>query len=485
MRPPALRASFDLRPDELVVDNFAGGGGASTGIEAAIGRPVDIAINHDATALSVHAANHPRTQHLCESVWSVDPAAVCAGRPVGLVWLSPDCKHFSRAKGAPLRDQKIRGLAWIAQRWAKAVRPRTFCLENVEEWLEWGPLVDGMPDPERAGSTFRAWASKLRSYGYSLEWQTLVAADYGSPTLRKRLFLVARNDNEPIGWPDASHGPGRQPHRTAAECIDWSIPVPSIFDRERPLAEATMRRIARGIERFVLESGDPFVVPLTHQGDSRVHSLREPVRTITGANRGELALVAPTLIQTSYGEREGQAPRVLDLHAPLTTVVAGGQKHALVCAFLAKHFGGHESPGASLARPLSTITARDHHALVTASVVGGRAEQVRAFLLKYHGGERGAGRGQQLGLPLRTLDTSNRFALVTVHGEPYVIADIGTRMLQPHELFAAQGFPSTYDISPHVNGKPITKEAQTRLAGNSVCPQVAEALVLANVRRAA
>lgn len=514
MRPPAIRASFGITPDELIVDSFAGGGGASTGIEAALGRHVDIAINHDATALSVHAANHPLTRHLCESVWNVDPIEACGGRPVGLLWLSPDCKHFSRAKGAPLRDQGIRGLAWLATRWAKAVRPRVICLENVEEWLGWGPLVDGIPCPRRAGQTFRAWASKLRSYGYHLEWRTLVAADYGSPTSRKRLFLVARCDGLPLAWPDASHGGARRPYRTAAECIDWSLPVPSIFGRKRELADATLRRIARGIERYVLGAAEPFIIPLTHAGDSRVHSIREPLRTVTGANRGELALiaptlvknmtnnlgqrvdaplsttltgnhhylVAPTLVQTGYGEREGQTPRALDLHAPLGTVVGGGQKHALVCAFLAKHFGGHESPGASLARPMSTITARDHHALVTASLIGGRAEQVRAFLLKYHGGERGAGRGQQLGLPLRTLDTSNRFALVTVHGETYAIADIGMRLLQPHELAAAQGFPAHYILDRGVHGEPITKTAQIRLIGNSVCPQVAEAIVAANTR---
>lgn len=449
MRPPALRLSLD----ELVVDNFAGAGGASLGVERAIGRAIDIAINHDPTALAVHAANHPRTRHLCESVWDVDPVEACGGRPVGLAWFSPTCTHFSRAKGGPLRDAKIRALAWIVTRWMKAVRPRVVCLENVSEFESWGPLTDaGVPCPKRAGFTFRRWIAKMRSYGYAVEWRSLVAADYGSPTTRKRLFLVARCDGEPIVWPSATHGSARAPYRTAAECIDWTLPVPSIFARKRPLADATLRRIARGVQRFVLDAAEPFTAP-----------------TLRG-------LASPSLIQTGYGERDGQAPRILDVHAPLGTVVAGGQKHALVAAFLAKHFGGHESPGGSLVLPMSTVTARDHHAVVTASTSGERQEDVRALMLKYHGGERDHARGQQLGLPMRTVDTSNRFATVTAHGERYEIADIGMRLLEPHELAAAQGFPADYSLDAA-----RTKTAKIRLVGNSVCPQVAEAIVAANV----
>lgn len=333
------------------------------------------------------------------------------------------------------------------------------------------------PCKRRAGLTFRRWVAKMRSYGYAVEWRNLVAADYGSPTTRKRLFLVARCDGEPIVWPSATHGSARAPYRTAAECIDWTLPVPSIFDRKRPLADATLKRIARGVQRFVLDAAEPFVVPLTHQGDSRVYGLGEPFRTVTCANRGEMALVSPSLIQTSYGEREGQAPRVLDVQAPLGTVVAGGQKHALVAAFLAKHFGGHESPGASLTLPLSTVTARDHHALVTATANGERREDVRAFLTKFYGTS--TGQSLQLSMPTVTSE-GQHLGVVTVHGHRFVIADIGMRLLEPHELAAAQGFPPSYslDAAP-------TKTARIRLIGNSVCSQVAEAIVAANVGREA
>lgn len=474
MRPPVLRASFGL-----AVDSFAGAGGASIGLERALGRPVDIAINHDPIALAVHAANHPHTEHLCESVWDVDPVEACAGRPVDVAWFSPTCTHFSRAKGGPLRDQKIRSLAWVVTRWMKAVRPRVVFLENVSEFESWGPLVDGVPCKRRAGLTYRRWIAKMHSYGYAVEWRHLVAADYGAPTSRRRLFLIARCDGQPIVWPEPTHGPGLAPYRTAAECIDWSIPVPSIFDRARPLAEATLRRVARGIERFVLRAADPFIILLTHPRDARVHSVHEPMRTVTAANRGELAFVAPTLVQTGYGEREGQAPRSLDLHAPLGTVVAGGQKHAFVAAFLAKHFGGHETPGASLARPLSTVTARDHHALVTAAVTGSRAAEVRAFLTKFYG----TSTGQALQLPLPTVTAGGEhLGIVTVRGERFEIADIGMRLLQPHELAAAQGFPSTYRLDRGAEGQAITKTAQVRLVGNSVCPDIAEAIVAANTR---
>lgn len=541
MRPPVLRIGLD----EIVVDNFAGGGGASTGIEWALGRSPDIAINHDPQAIAMHAANHPRTRHFVESVWAVDPKVVTGGRPVALAWFSPDCTFHSKARGAkPFRDRNAakrrRGLAWVVVRWARAVKPRVICLENVEEFQDWGPLLDdGTPCPIRKGFTFRRWLAQLRNCGYEVEVRELRACDYGAPTTRKRLFVIARSDGRPIVWPEPTHGPGRLPYRTAAECTDWSLPCPSIFDRKRPLAENTLRRIARGLRRYVIEAAEPFIIPVTHRGDARSHPVSEPMRTITSANRGEhalvtpfltehanasvqrnmpadeplrticaqvkgghFALVAPTLIQTSWGERKGQAPRILDLHKPLGTVVAGGVKQALVAAFLAKHYGGKEGRGASgMAERVDTVTTRDHHALVTSHLLklrgglddhdvtaqdlreptptitagGTHLAEVRAFLLSYYGSPVDA----QLGLPLHTITTKHRFGLVTVHGQDYVIADIGMRMLEPHELFAAQSFPPDYVIAPLVDGEPLTKTAQVRMCGNAVPPVVPEAIVRA------
>jgi len=474
---------------ELIVDNFAGGGGASTGIELALGRHVDVAINHDPEAVAMHALNHPQTAHHCESVWDVDPLAVTQGRPVGLAWFSPDCKHFSKAKGGKPRDKRIRGLAWVAVRWAALVRPRVIILENVEEFQTWGPLrADGSPCPVRRGHTFRDFVRQLQEKGYAVEWRELRACDYGAPTTRKRLFLIARRDGRPIVWPTPTHGaPGSasvkartlKPWRTAAECIDWSIPCPSIFERSRPLAEATMRRIARGVQRYVIEAAKPFVVPtpaglvapvmteIANASSPRCMAADEPLRTICAETRGgHHALIAPTLIQIGYGEREGQAPRVPGLDKPLGTVVAGGGKHALVCAFLAKHFGGnYTGPGAALDGPMHTVTTQDHHALVC------------AFLTKYYGE---GGQDQHIGGPLHTIPTVDRFGLVTVEQQQYRIADIGMRMLEPRELYRAQGFPESYQIAPVIGGKPLPKRAQVRMCGNSVSPPLAAALVRAN-----
>jgi len=525
--------------NEIIVDSFAGGGGASLGIEMATGRSPDIAINHDREAIAMHAANHPRTKHYCENVWTVDPIAACAGRPVGLMWLSPDCKHFSKAKGGKPVSKKIRGLAWVACRWAKAVKPRVIVLENVEEFQTWGPLgPDGMPDKLRRGDTFRRFTARLRRLGYVVEHRELRACDYGAPTIRKRLFLIARCDGQPIVWPKPTHGKGRaHPWRTAAECIDWSIPCPSIFERKKPLAENTLKRIARGIRRYVIESPRPFivvntsghaatsitdplptvttgghhmvvtpyVVPLTHHGSDRIESLEAPMSTITGAHRGERALIVPSLIQTGYGEDKhrnggaGQPPRSLALHQPLGTIVGGGVKHALVSAMLAKHYGGHENDGQELELPLSTITTQDHHALVTAHLQrdfgqsigadmhdpaptvtgggGGHLAEVRAFLVAYYGNEK---EGATLFDPMRTVTSKERFGLVTVEGAEYVIADIGMRMLVPRELARAQGFPDSYKLDIPFDGKSLTKTAQVRMIGNSVVPQCAAALVSAN-----
>lgn len=440
------------RSDGMIVDIFAGGGGASCAIEWALGRSPDVAVNHDDEAVAMHAANHPHTRHLCGDVWHYSPLEVTQGRPVDLLWASPTCTFFSKAKGGPLDRKaatKVRALAWVVIRYAREVKPRVIALENVEAFQHWGVLLpDGKPCPRRKGGTFRKWVRQLELAGYVVEWRELRACDYGAPTSRKRLYLIARNDGQPIVWPEPTHGKHRTPYATAASCIDWTIPCTSIFDRKKPLADATLRRIARGIQRFVLGTSTPFVV-----GD-----------------------VAPTLIQTSYGERKGQAPRVLDLHEPLGTVVAGGQKHALVAAYLAKHFGGHGTPGASLQMPLSTVTTQDHHALVTASL-GTGSDRVRAFLTRFNG----TGDGQPLQLPLGTVTTRDRFGLVMVHGELYEITDIAMRMLSARELATAQGFPKDYVLAPIVNGKPLSQTAQVRMIGNSVSPYPAAALLRANV----
>jgi DNA (cytosine-5)-methyltransferase 1 len=472
-----------LGPREKVVVLFAGGGGSCTGIEQALGRPIGIAVNHSPAAIAMHAANHPHTTHHCESVWTVDPrAAIGRGAKVGVLWASPDCTHFSRAKGGKPRDGKPRSLAHVVVEWARDVRPRVIFLENVREFEGWGPLDgEGQPVKARKGETFREWVCRLELLGYRVEHRTLVAADYGAPTTRERLYLIARCDGLPIVWPEPTHGAGRaNPWRSAAECIDWTIPCPSIFERARPLADATLRRIARGIMRYVVDAAKPFIVPVKSWGWKASNEPRDidlPMRTITTSKGGEYAVVAPTLIQTSYGERKGQAPRTLDIHKPLGTVVAGGQKHALVAAFLARHYGGHENDGASLDRAMHTVTCQDHHALVTATLATDHRDEVRAFLVKYYG----TGTGASLAEPMDTVTCKDRFGLVTVDGLDYAIADIGMRMLQPRELFAAQGFPAGYVLDVDMGGKRLTKTQLIELAGNSVCPPVARALVAASL----
>lgn len=505
----------------LIVDNFAGGGGASTGIERALGRPVDIAVNHSREAIAMHRANHPATKHYQEDIWQVDPREACGTKPVALAWFSPDCTHFSRAKGGQPRSKEVRGLADVVIRWARAVHPKCIVLENVEEFEAWGPVDDeGQPIKARAGEDFRRWLGELTACGYSVEFRSIVAADHGTPTTRRRLFLIARLGDANIVWPEPTHGRGR-PHawRTAAEIIDWSLPCPSIFGRKRSLAPATLRRIAAGLQRYVINNPSPFIVPVkswggggngalpltspmrtvtaskrgefglvtpyvvpvthTKSGD-RTHAIDRPLPVVTTAKGGEFVLIAPTLQQSGYGEREGQRPRTLDLHKPLGTVV-GGQKHALVAGFLTKHYGKgvYQLP---LDMPLGTVTAREHFTASTVALTpaghGDQRDAVRAFLVAYYGTER---EGQSAQLPLRTVPTHDRFGLVMVHGEPYEIADIGLRMLSPRELFNAQGFPADYLIDIECDGKPLTKTAKIELAGNSVCGQVAEALVGANL----
>lgn len=545
----------------LIVDNFAGGGGASTGIEAAIGRSVDIAINHDPEAIAMHKANHPGTRHYCQDVWAVDPVEACRAsdgtvQPVALAWFSPDCKHFSKAKGGKPREKKIRDLAWVVHRWVEALKPfdahpRAIMLENVEEFRTWGPLLDdGKPCPASKGQTFDSWVEQLRSHGYAVQWKELKACDYGAPTSRKRLFLIARRDGRPIVWPEPTHGPLRpERYRTAADIIDWSIPCPSIFTRARPLKDATCRRIATGIMRYVVGAQRPFIVPVTNTGwnPDRLIDIANPLPTLTTSKGGEMAVVAPyfartahseqdasgkkrgrgwhgpdepyptvttsqdsvvispTLVQTGYGEREGQAPRVPGIEKPLGTIVAGGGKHALVAAFMAQHNGGPRNrniAGHAADKPTSTITGRGtQQQLVTSHLVklqnnqaakpidepletvlagGLHYAEVRAFLIKYYGNERD---GHTLFDPMGTVTTRDRFGLVTVpiDGVDYAIADIGMRMLTPRELYAAQGFPADYAIEIDMGGKPLTKTAQVRMVGNSVCPPLPTALVRANL----
>lgn len=532
---------------ELTVDNFAGGGGASTGIEAGLGRPVDIAINHDPIAVAMHEVNHPHTLHLCESVWDVDPRQACAGRPVGLAWFSPDCKHFSKAKGGKPVEKKIRGLAWVVMKWVGTVRPRVIMLENVEEFVTWGPLVtnengDCYPCPKNKGRTFNSLVNALRRHGYQVEWKELRACDYGAPTIRKRLFLVARCDGAPIVWPAATHAAPQSPQvksrelkpwRTAAECIDWSIPCPSIFERKRPLVDATLRRIAKGIMRYVVENPEPFIV--SYYGEKkndkgRGQSLHLPLKTQTTENR--FALVSPTLIGIDH--RGSGDSCTWKAQTPLTTVTTEA-RHAVVSAFLAKHYTG--VVGSTVEDPLGTVTTIDHHSLVTAHMVrqfgrsvgssmtapvgtitaggGGKTMlatshlvklrgtcqdgqpvtepaptitagglhlgEVRAFLMKYYGTDQ----DPALGDPLHTITTKDRFGLVTVRGVEYQIIDIGMRMLSPRELYRAQGFPDNYIIDRTASGQAITKTDQVAKCGNSVCPPLAEALVKANLAEAA
>lgn len=477
--------TLQLLPDELVIDNFAGGGGASTGIEAGFGRPVDVAINHDPEALAMHAANHPHTAHYCESVWDVDPREVTRNAPVGLVWLSPDCKHFSKAKGGKPVEKKIRGLAWVALRWAAVARPRVIMLENVEEFTTWGPLgPDGRPCPQRKGAEFGKFVRALQRQGYRVDWRELRACDFGAPTIRKRLFLIARRDGLPIVWPEPTHGdPTRAeviagrllPWRTAAECIDWSIPCPSIFERDRPLADATCRRIAKGIMRYVVEAAEPFIVGCGGRAaQSPERSVHLPFQTITA--KADACIAVPVLTEIA----NASSPRCMPSDEPLRTICAQtkGGHHALVAAFLAKHYGG--VVGTSLEQPIGTVTSTDHHSLVTAELSAhpDHHAEVRAFLIKYYGNEQD---GCTLADPMHTVTARDRFGLVTIAGQEYAIANIGLRMLQPRELFTAQGFPADYIIGDDPEqGLSLTKSAQVRMCGNSVCPPLAEALVHAN-----
>ncbi|EMB2526504.1 DNA cytosine methyltransferase [Klebsiella pneumoniae] len=643
-----------MKDSEIIVDNFAGGGGASTGIELAIGRSVDIAINHDPNAVAMHTTNHPGTLHYCESVYSVRPKVATAGRRVGLAWFSPDCRHFSKAKGAKPVEKAIRGLAWIVIRWALDVGPRVMMLENVEEFKTWGPLLaaEMRPDPDRVGETFQAFVGMLTSgvpadhpallecceflelspdseqakrlvagLGYVVDFRELRACDYGAPTIRKRFFMLMRRDGQPIVWPEATHGDPKSPAvlagklapwRTAAECIDWSIPAPSIFGRKKPLAENTLRRIARGIQRFVIGSASPFIVKCNHTTTRgkydcfRGQSLADPLQTITkthgyaiavphltkfrtgatgqpvtdpvptvtagtskrpGGNGHALGIVeaelAPFLAGNGGSEYQAK-PRPIDKPAhtilkesracvvapviarqfgasvghradvPSATITAGGGgKSQLVSAFLAKHYGGnYTGPGVGLDEPTHSVTTVDHHAVVAAHLMvnntghpGGSADSpahtvttgnhhavVASHLVKLRGTCRDGQRtdepmptitagGQHVGEVKTTLAIEDydeeraqqvlaflqqycgedSTGLVDIGGVTYRIVDIGMRMLQPHELYRAQGFPEWYIIDRDYRGVKYAKDKQVARCGNAVPPPFAEALVRANL----
>ncbi len=575
---------------ELIVDNFAGGGGASTGIELATGYSVDIAINHDPEAIRMHQTNHPNTKHYCESVWDVDPIKVCKGHPVALAWFSPDCKHFSKAKGGKPKDKNIRGLAWVACRWAGLVRPRVIMLENVEEFKTWGPLNRShRPIKKKQGVTYQKFISQLQNLGYEVQTRELVAADYGAPTMRKRFFLIARCDGRPITWPEPTHAPanseamksGRlKPYVGAYTQIDFSLPCPSIFDTSeeikekygiravRPLAENTMRRIARGLKRFVLDNPEPFINHCNHAGQRTPGDVKDPLPTITGKHGYEI--VEPYMVQ--IGQTGFTEDRSKDIREPLTTIVSknehclvnpilspcimcnnennvganaeaplptittgnrnflvaptliqyhsetlpdevrgqgikdpimtvdGSNRYALVTSFLHKYFGGgYSGAGDCLENPLPTVTARDHNSIVTANLIqmnnhcdgkditeplptitagDGHFGEVRAFLVKYYGGQ---GTGQEVTEPLDTITTHDRFGLVTIQGVDYQIVDIGLRMLEPRELYGCQGFPDDYIIDRDYSGKKYPRSEQVKRCGNAVCPPIPAALVQANL----
>lgn len=503
---------------ELIVDNFAGGGGASTGIELATGYSVDIAINHDPEAIRMHKTNHPNTKHYCEDVWQVDPVEACKGYPVGLAWFSPDCKHFSKAKGGKPKDKFIRGLAWVACRWAGLVRPRVIMLENVEEFKTWGPLNRRKhPIKSKQGKTFEKFVQQLTDLGYEVQFRELVAADYGAPTMRKRFFLIARCDGNPIVWPKPTHGPADseavrngslKPYVGAYTQIDFNRPCPSIFDTSeqikkkygiravRPLAPKTMARIARGLKKFVLENPEPFIIQCNHGGKRRPNNIKEPMPTITGKHGygiveptlapymgtnttnhpggsckepihtittgNQQCVISPLLIQyhseTVQGEVRGQT-----IADPVMTVDSSN-RYGLVTSFLSKFY--KSGTGQDLREPLHTITTSPGH-----------FGEVRAFLTKYYG----TGTGQSVKDPLDTITAQDRFGLVVIAGTEYQIVDIGLRMLEPSELYGCQGFPEDYIIDHDYTGKRYPRSEQVRRCGNAVCPPIPAALVKSNL----
>lgn len=422
--PDKRRAGFLLKKmihGELIVDNFAGGGGASTGIEMATGYSVDIAINHDPEAIKMHKANHPNTKHYCENVWTIDPVKACNGHPVGLAWFSPDCKHFSKAKGGKPKDKNIRGLAWVALRWAGLVRPRVIMLENVEEFKTWGPLNRGHhPIKEKQGKTFERFVQQLRNLGYEVEFRELIAADYGAPTMRKRFFMVARCDGKPIVWPEPTHGPADseavkvgllKPYVGAYTQIDFSRPCPSIFDTSeeikekygiravRPLAQKTMDRIARGFKKFILDNPEPFIIQCNHGGERRPNDIREPMPTITGKHG--YGIVEPYMVQ--IGQTGFTKDRSKDVREPLTTIVSKNE-HCLIEPMLAPYMGTNTTnhPGGNCRDPIHTITTGNQQCLISPTLIQYHSETAKDEV-----------RGQLIEEPIMTVDSSNRYGLVT------------------------------------------------------------------------
>ena len=610
---------LNQQDDEIVVDFFCGGGGAGTGLEMGLGRAVTVAKNHSPAAISMHTVNHPHAKHFTTDVFEGDPDTECGGRAVGWFHMSPDCTHHSQAAGGQPRKREIRNLSWIGLKWAGMKQPRVISLENVKQILQWGPLVAKrckstgrviklggviaepgevvpvgeqflVPDPKRRGQTWAVFVAELQRLGYAVEWRVIKACDFGAPTSRERLFMIARCDDQPIVWPEPTHAKnpakGQQKWHTAAECIDWTIPSKSIFGRKKDLAPATLRRVAKGIRKFVLDAANPFIVPIANWSGESVQSADEPLRTVTSYPKGgafsvvspvlvgaggpvysgkpvavdqpvgtlmtqnHRTIAAAALVQLDNGSKPGSAPRSADLGQPLGTIMASGGKYAVATAFMSQMNGGFNTTTAkSIEDPMTTVTntgsqqqlvtanlvhlrgncdARDlkdplhtisasgtHHGLMTAFLErqfgasvgqgldepaptitaggGGKnslvklqlspeveagALRVAAFLISYYGTENVSDANE----PTPTITTRDRLALVTVtiKGTPYVIVDICLRMLQPAELYRAQGFPGDYIISHGADGKPFTKTQQVHMCGNSVSPPPMAALARAN-----
>ena len=467
---------------ELIVDNFAGGGGASTGIELATGYSVDIAINHDPEAIKMHKANHPNTKHYCENVWSVDPVKACNGHPVGLAWFSPDCKHFSKAKGGKPKDKNIRGLAWVALRWAGLVRPRVIMLENVEEFKTWGPLNRGHhPIKAKQGKTFEKFVQQLNDLGYTVEFKELIAADYGAPTMRKRFFMIARCDGKPIVWPEPTHGQADseavkagllKPYVGAYTQIDFSRPCPSIFDTSeeikekygiravRPLAKKTMDRIARGLKKFVLDNPEPFIIQCNHGGERRPNDIREPMPTITGKHG--YGIVEPYMVQ--IGQTGFAKDRSKDVREPLTTIVSKNE-HCLIEPTLAPYMGTNTTnhPGGNCKDPIHTITTGNQQCLISPT------------LIQYHSETSKDGvRGQAIKDPIMTVDSSNRYGLVASFLHKYYhggYKGAGETVENPLPTVTAWDHNSVVtanliQMNNHCDGKDIRQPLPTITAGD-------------------
>lgn len=523
MKPQKRNPAQISMTEEIIVDLFAGGGGASTGIETATGRVVSVAVNHSEDAIRLHHTNHPYTEHYREDVWTVNPVTVCKGRPVGLLWASPDCRHFSKAKGAALVDRKIRGLAWVILRWAGMVRPRVILMENVEEFVTWGPVRKGKPVKKLSGKTFRKFVKQFRDLSYAVEYRELVAADYGAPTSRKRFVLIARCDGRPIVWPEKTHGPadsedvkaGRKlPWRCAAEIIDWSLPMYSVFASKeeikakygvyavRPLADNTMRRIIRGVDKFTIKSGKPFIVPTGYgerKGQSpRVHDIEAPLSTVVSTTKQNLC--SAQLIQ--YHTEQTERVRANGLDECLPTVDSSN-RYGLISACLTEYYGnGSPLP---LDEPLRTVTSHDREAVMAVHVAEfkgqdkGQSATEPLRTITASAGEFGAvatvvqrySEGDDLGCWPKVRDLLNQYCgynlaenevlLLIIGGTPYYIRDILLRMLAPRELYNAMGFPPDYIIDHDYMGREYKKSAQVARCGNAVCPPMARAVVQANL----